>query len=309
MEKYFLYIIQSVILIILTPLFMGIIKKLKAFMRGYNGVPLLQIYYDLIKLLGKGRVISKTSSFITKIGPILSLSAAITAAFIVPVFYTNYNNFLGNIFIVIFLLAIVKFINTVIGLDSASTFGGMGSSRELFISMLAEPIMFIIIAFLYAETRSFNIYKITFINANVTKYSVEHIIAAAAFFILLLAENARMPVDNPETHLELTMIHEAMILDISGRNLAFLELSSAIKFMIFLTIFINSFIPFGIATSLSFLLLLKSLIVYIVKLIICLTVISIIETTSAKFRLFKIPEILAAAFSISIVAIAINYFI
>jgi formate hydrogenlyase subunit 4 len=309
MEKYLIYFLQSVLLIILTPLFMGIIKNIKAFIRGYRSVPVLQIYYDCMKLISKGRVISVNSSFITRIGPTLSFGAALTAAFIVPVFYTNPINTLGNMFVIIFILGIVKFINSLIGLDCASTFGGMGSSRELFISMLAEPIMFIMVAFLYLETLDFNVYGISYINSNVKTYSVAHIIAATSFFMLVLAENSRMPMDNPETHLELTMVHEAMILDLSGRDLAFVELASGIKLMVFLTLFINCFIPFGMAGAFSFILILKSLILYIIKLLICVAVISVIETTMAKFRLFRLPEILAAAFSIGIVAIAINYFV
>lgn len=309
MEKYLIYFIQSIFLIVLTPLFMGIIKKMKAFIRGYRGVPVFQIYYDCIKLFNKGRILSVNSSFITRIGPVISISAALTAAFIVPVFYVGADNLLGNMFVIVFLLGIVKFINSLIGLDSGSTFGGMGSSRELFISMLAEPVMFIMIAFLYLETLKFNVYSISFVNSKVLTYSIAHIIAATAFFILILAENARMPMDNPETHLELTMIHEAMILDISGRDLAYLELSGGFKLMVFLSIFINCFIPYGMATSFSVLLIFKSIIFYIVKLIICLILISVIETTNAKFRLFRLPEILAAAFSIGIVAIAINYFV
>lgn len=308
MEQYYIYIIQSIFLIILTPLFMGIIKSFKAFIRGYKGVSIFQVYYDCMKLFKKGRVLSRTSSFITQIGPVFSIAATLTAAFLIPVIYTGTHNFLGNIFIVIFTLSLVKFFNVLIGLDSASTFGGMGSSRELFVAMLSEPVMFIMIAFLYLETKSFNVYDISFINAHVPKYGVAHIIAATAFFIVLLAENARMPIDNPETHLELTMIHEAMILDISGRDLAFLELSSGIKLMVFLTIFINCFIPYGLATTLSLGIIIKSIAFYIIKLLICLFVISIIETMNAKCRLFRLQEILAAAFSISIVAIAINYF-
>jgi formate hydrogenlyase subunit 4 len=309
MEQYIIYVLQSTILLILTPLFMGLLKKMKAYIRGYSGVPIFQVYYDLQKLFNKGRVLSKHSSFITEIGPIICLTFAMAALFMIPVVYVGGGNYLGNIFIIIFLLAVVKFFNSLLGLDAASTFGGMGSSREMFISMLSEPIMFILIAFLYLETLNFNVFKIAFANSLVSTYDVGHIIAATGFFILVLAENARMPVDNPETHLELTMVHEAMLLDMSGRDLAFLELSSSIKLMVFLTLFINCFIPVGLAAELSLILIAKSIILYFIKLILCLFVISIIETTSAKFRLFRLPEVLAAAFSISIVAIAIRYFI
>lgn len=307
--NYLVYIFQSLVLLMLTPLFIGILKSLKAFLRGYSGFPVLQPYYDLKKLFNKGRVISKTSSFITEIAPILSITAAITAAFVIPVFYTGTNGYTGNLFMIIFLLSIVKFLSTLLGLDCASTFGGMGSNRELFISMFAEPVMFILVAFLYMETKTFNIFSITSFNSSITKYSISHIIGAIAFAVLLIAENARMPVDNPETHLELTMIHEAMILDISGRDLAFMEFASYTKLIVFITIFINCFFSVGIGTSLTALSLLTGFISYVVKIVFCLMVISIIETTMAKFRLLRIPEVLAAAFSISIVAVAINFFV
>lgn len=301
--------IQGLIIILLTPLFSGLIKSFKANIRGYKGPSIFQVYYDLAKLFRKSSVISNTSSFITIIGPMLSLAAAMTVALIIPSFYADSSGSLGNFFIVIFFLAIIKLCITLIGLDCASTFGGMGSSRELFISMFAEPIIFILIAFLYLETKSFNLHNIAIKNADTFNYGVAHIIAAAAFFVVILAENTRMPIDNPETHLELTMVHEAMILDLSGRELAFMELSSSIKLIAFLTIFINGFMPFGIATTLTLTALIKGILVYFIKLLICLFAISLIETTIAKSRLFRIPELLAMGFSISIVAIVIGNFI
>lgn len=309
MKTYILYFFQSLLLLLLTPLFVGMIKNFKAFFRGYTGPSIIQPYYLLIKLFRKGRVISKTSSIITKIAPIISLSSTIAVMFIIPVFYAGENNVLGNIFLIFFVLGIAKFLTTLLGLDCASTFGGMGSSREQFISMIAEPVMFILVTYLYMETKTFNIYNISSANALLTKYGVAHLIAALAFFVLIMVENSRLPVDNPETHLELTMIHEAMILDLSGKDLALIELASYSKLIIFLTIFINCFFPFGIATSITFISMGNGFIFYIIKLVICLILISFLESFIAKFKLFKIPELLTAAFSISLVAIAINYLV
>lgn len=302
-----IYMIQGLLLIALTPLLSGIIRKFKAFFRGYTGPSVFQPYYDLAKLFGKGQVLSRHSSFITVFGASISLAAAITTAFFIPVFYTASDNFPGNLFIIIFMLGIIKLMNSLIGLDAASTFGGMGSSRELFISMLAEPVMFILIAFLFLETKSFNISGISSING-IANYNASHIIAAVAFFILIIAENARVPVDNPETHLELTMVHEAMILDVSGSNLAFLELSSSIKLMVFFAIFINCFVPYGITASLQAGTILVSILLFCIKLIICSGIIAYVEANVAKFRLFRVPELLATAFSFSMLAITINYF-
>ena len=303
------YFIQSLILLFLTPLFVGLLKKFKAYVRGYQGPSIFQLYFDVIKLFKKDQVISNSSSFITKIGPLVSFAAAVTVAFCIPVFYAAPHNSFGNIFIIIFVIAIIKFFNSLIGLDGASTFGGMGSSRELFISMLTEPIMFILITFLYLETKTFNLFDISFINSHTAQNTVTHIIAAFAFFILILAENARIPVDNPETHLELTMVHEAMILDLSGKSLAYAELASSIKLIVFLTIFINAFMPAGMAATTAIPSLLVSFLLYSGKLILSLAVISIIETTMSKFRLFRAPELLASAYSIGIVAIIIKYYV
>lgn len=297
------------ILIIITPFFMGILKKFKAILRGYKGCSIFQVYYDYQRLFSKSRIRSNYSSFITEIGPILSLAAAITAAFIIPVIFTNGQISLGNIFIVIFIISIVKFLNTLIGLDCASTFGGMGSSRELFLSMLAEPIMFITIMFLYFENKSFNVFTISFTNSDIVSYGIGHILAALSFFILILTENARLPIDNPETHLELTMIHEAMILDLSGTDLAFVELASQIKFIVFLTIFINLFIPIEIATTIGVITILKAILFYFIKVLAILFIVAIIETSMAKSRLFRVPELLSAALSIGIAAISLNYFL
>lgn len=307
--QYIIYFVQSMLLLLLTPMFIGILKRLKAAIRGYTGASIFQPYYNIAKLFGKGKVISRTSSLITQIGPFISLVAAVAAALMIPVIYTGSGNFLGNIFIVVFILAIIKLFNVLQGLDCASTFGGMGSSRELFISAFAEPIVFIIVTFLYMETGQFNIYDIAAVNSAGFNFSVGHVLAAIAFFGVLLAENARMPVDNPETHLELTMVHEAMVLDLSGPDLACIELSSYVKLMVFITILVNCFFPYGIGTDITIASLITGMAAYIVKMLLSLVVIAFLETAIAKFRLFRVPEILAAALSLGIVAIAINYFI
>lgn len=297
------------ILIIATPIFMGILKKFKAILRGYKGSSIFQVYYDYQKLFSKGRIRSSHSSFITQIGPILSLGASITVVFMIPTFFSSGETYLGSLFLIIFMMSVIKFLNTLIGLDCASTFGGMGTSRELFLSMLAEPVMFLTIMFLYFENKSFNIFTISFNNSTEAFYGIGHILAAISFFILLLTENARLPIDNPETHLELTMIHEAMILDLSGTDLAFVEMASQIKLMIFLTIFINLFMPFGAATTLGVVTILKAAAVFFIKILVILFGISIIEISMTKSRLFRVPELLSAALSIAIAAISLNYFL
>lgn len=302
-------ILQSILIIALAPLFLGILKKIKANLRGYKGATIFQVYYDYSKLLSKSSIRSNYSSFITNIGPVLALSASITVAFMVPVFYADSNMTIGNLIIIVFLLGYVKFFNTLIGLECSSTFGGMGSSRELFLSMLVEPVIFTIIMFLYLEDKSFNVFTISAINASGSPVGIGNILAAVAFFMMLIVENSRLPIDNPETHLELTMIHEAMILDLSGRDLLFAEMSSNIKLTIFITLFINIFVPFGLTTVISPGLLLQSILFFIVKFILSLLILAFVEIMMAKSRLFRAPDLIAAAFSIVIAAIAINHFL
>jgi formate hydrogenlyase subunit 4 len=306
--KYAVYFIQSLMLLMLTPLFMGVIKNIKASIKGSKACPVLQPYYNIAKLFGKGRVLSSSSSFVTQIAPGLSLCACIAAAFMVPVFFNDGNQIAGNLFVIIFLLGVVKFFMTLLGLDSASAFGGMGSSRELFISMLAEPVMFLTVTFLYMETNSMNAFGISAAVSGTTGYGIANLIAAIGFAVLIVAENARIPVDNPETHLELTMVHEAMILDTSGRDLALMELASYVKLMVFVTVFINCFFPMGMTGTFAFVPVALSFISYIAKVLVVLGAISLVECSMAKFRLFRVPELLSAAFSLSLVAIVINFF-
>lgn len=301
------YFVQSILIIVLSPLFIGILKKMKATLRGYKGSSIVQTYYDLSKLLKKGRIISNKSSFITTIGPTVILSATITTAFFIPVFYTSMEKTFGNLFILMFAFGIVKMFTVLIGLDSSSTFGGMGSSRESFISMMAEPLILFLMIFLYVETNDFNVFHISFINSKTLHYDTAHLITMVTFVIAILAENARIPFDNPETHLELTMMHEAMILDLSGSDLAYVELSSYIKLIVYLIILINCFVPIGIATTFTISALLIGFITFIFKLLFCLLGIAIIETTFAKSRLFRGAELFPAMISMGIVAITLIY--
>jgi formate hydrogenlyase subunit 4 len=175
--------------------------------------------------------------------------------------------------------------------------------------MLAEPAMFLIIMFLYFQYGTFNIFEISAKNSLAVSHSVGDILAFVAFFIVLVVENARLPIDNPETHLELTMIHEAMVLDLSGRDLALVELASMIKFTIFIAMIVNIFFPIGIATSLSLLSVAEAAIFFLVKVCIILFVIAIIEVLIAKSRLFRAPDLIAVSFSLIIAAISFSRFI
>lgn len=282
---------------------------MKAFMRGYKGASIFQVYYDLVKLFRKETIRSNWSSFVTEIGPTVALGISMTCAFMVPVFFSSSNNVVGNMIVIVFLLGGIKLINTLFGLDSSSTFGGMGASRELFLSMLAEPVMFLVIMFLYFQYNSLNIFDIAIDNSQALSLSVGDILAFVSFFIVLLVENTRLPIDNPETHLELTMIHEAMVLDLSGRDLALVELASMVKFAVFIAMIVNIFIPFGIITSLSLISIAGAVVLFLLKTAVVLFVIALIEVLIAKSRLFRAPDLIAVSFSLIIAAISFRRFI
>lgn len=304
MIKYLMILIQTALLVGLAPLFVGVVRKFKAMLRGKKGTPLLQMYYDIWKLLQKGRIISVHASFITTLTPVISLVAIITASLFVPVFYVSPElGFTGDFILVIYLIAVIKFFNAHSGLDASSTFGGMGGSREMFISMLAEPAIFLGFVYIFLRSGELNL------NSAAASLNTKLVLAPAsiaaffAFFIILIMENARIPIDNPETHLELTMVHEAMILEYSGRDLALIELASSVKLLVFSTLFVNLFVGGGIAASLNPGGLLVALVVYLLKILALAFILSVLEVWSAKYRVFRMPDVGAMAVTSMFVAI------
>jgi formate hydrogenlyase subunit 4 len=284
------FILQVITIFLIAPLLIGWIKSLKMFMLYKKPVSPFQPYKNLYKLFFKEVIYSKESSQISKIAPFLILSPLILVIFLLPPIYSKsfYISFM-DAFTITGLISLSTFFLMLLGLDSASAFGGLGSSREAFISALVEPAMILTIFSVSLISHSIGIAHAV-INLNKLfpiDHSASFVLAAISFFILLLAENGRIPIDNPETHLELTMVHEAMILDISGANLAIVESASAIKFAIFTTLFATLFIPFG--TNLPFLF---AFLIFIFKLFVISTIVALIEINTAKLRLFKVPNLL-----------------
>ena len=284
------YILQIITLFLIAPFLTGLIKSIKMFMLYKKPVSPFQPYFDFYKLLFKEVIYSHESSVISKISPILILSPLVLVIFLLPPFYHNsfYISFM-DAFTITGLISLSTFFLMLLGVDSASSFGGLGSSREAFISTLVEPAMILTIFSVSLMANSIGIGKAAInLSSNFPlAHSASFVLAAISFFILLLAENGRIPIDNPETHLELTMVHEAMILDVSGTNLALIESASSIKYTIFATIFVTLFMPFG--ANLPFLL---SFVVFFLKLIFISIVIAMIEINTAKLRLFKVPNLL-----------------
>ena len=219
-------VLNALFVLFVSPLFISLIKKVKAYAQGRKGPSLLQTYYNLAKLMKKETVYSANSSWIMRITPLVNIAALLVASLFVPlIVIPQPTDLVGNVILFLYLLALAKFFMALSGLDAGSTFGGMGSSREMAISALIEPIIIVVfaaLAFAFKTTSIPDMFRGA-LTSNVLVDPVL-ILISISIFIVIIVESSRVPVDNPETHLELTMIHEAMILEQSGKNLAMMEL-------------------------------------------------------------------------------------
>lgn len=303
----FIWILQFIFVPAFSPLCIGIIKKLKAKMQNRNGASIFQPYNDLWKLLHKDEVISNDASWIFRVAPFIVFSITIVVGACIPLFAAFLkNSFTGDILFVVYGLAIGTFFLALSGIDTGSAFGGFGSSREMTVSALAEGgfIFSLLAASIVAGTT--NLFAISNIGMFEQSQSfISAIMALVGFFIVLLAETARFPFDNPATHLELTMIHEAMILEYSGKKLALMEWAAANKFVIFAALGANIFFPYGIAQNLSLSSVLIGLITLIGKIFIFCLVIAGLESCIPKLRFFRLPDLLVISFILSAIAIVL----
>ncbi len=295
-----------------SPLLVGVIRKVKARLQGRRGATVFQPYADIRKLLLKEVVVSENTSWIFRFTPYLLATTMLLSALIVPVLTTRTPlGFMGNIIALMYLFLLGTFFLALAGLDAGSAFGGMGSSREVAIAALAEPTVLIAIfgIALRAETTSLDGIITRFAADPLLMLNAGHLLAFFAFFIVALAENGRLPVDNPATHLELTMIHEAMILEYSGRHLALVEWAAAMKLFVFLTLLSNLFFPWGVALTNAPVVLLAAFLALAVKLLLFAGAIALVETSVAKLRLFRVPELLAGSFTVALLALVTSFFL
>lgn len=289
-------IFQALLILALAPLLTGFLRQLKCLLQNRSRPPLFQPYYNLRKLFSKQITIAKNASFVFQLAPYLIFVITFVACCGIPFFMVGSNVF-GDAIVLVGLLALARFILTLAGLDIGTTFGGMGSSREMLISSLGEPAMLIALFTLATMAHSTNLGSI------VAHFAQSKIMLSTSLFFTLLgfslvavAETGRIPVDNPATHLELTMVHEAMILEYSGYHLALLEWSAQIKFMLYCVLLINLFFPWGIALHLSITSLIAGIGLMAVKLVILCGILAVAEINLAKLRLFRVPGLLNAAF-------------
>ncbi len=291
--------LQLIFFVAAAPLLSGLINKIKNNLRLRKGQSIFQPYYNLAKLFLKGEVVSETASWIFKVTPWVVFSAALCAAMLIPVFISaSPAHGLGDFLALIFIFALGRFFLALAALDAGSSFGGMGSSREMFISSLAEPALCLVIFSVSLQFGSTDISAFS----GMHMVSVSSVVAALALFLVTIAETSRIPVDNQETHLELTMVHEAMVLEYSGPSLALLEWSAYIKQMIFFFLIAQIVFPISLPFFGSLAQTSIWVIWYLARIIVIAVIVALVEVSVAKMRLFRVADFLGFAFVLGVVA-------
>ena len=294
-------LLNTAFVVLISPLFISLIKKVKAYLQGRQGPPLFQTYYSLSKLLKKETVYSNNASLIIRITPYINIVCVIVASLFVPiVFIPGMSAGFGNVILFLYLLVCAKFFMALAGLDAGSTFGGMGSSREMTFSAVIEPVIIIVFAALGLLLKTTNLYQMfaTSLQSSLL-INPSTLLISLSLFIILIVESSRIPVDNPETHLELTMIHEAMLLEYSGPDLAMMEMSHAVKQTLLMAVLINVLFPWGLTATPTILSVSISIIAFIAKGVFLATAVGIFESLFAKSRLFRLPNLFMLAFFFS----------
>lgn len=303
------WILQLVLVPLVSPFFIGMTKKLKAQFQNRQGASVFQPYKDLWKLLHKDEVMSNDASVIFHIAPFIVFSVTIIVGASIPLFAHFIKNALtGDMLLIVYTLAIGTFFLALAGFDIGGAFGGFGSSREMTISALAEGGLIFSFLTVALINHSSNLFTIAASNPFMhSHYFLSLTLAMGGFFIVLLAETARYPFDNPATHLELTMMHEAMILEYSGKRLALMEWAAANKLVIFSALLGNLFFPFGLATSTNIVSLIIGVSSFMFKGAVVSIIIALIESSIAKFRFFRLPDLLMVSFILNIIAIGLIF--
>ncbi|MGZ8237403.1 MAG: respiratory chain complex I subunit 1 family protein [Methylobacter sp.] len=291
-------VIQTLLFVALAPLLAGWLKVCKCYLQNRKAPPLLQPYRDLIKLTNKQPVIAEQASWVFTRAPYIIFSATMLAASVVPLIAVDLpTSASADVIVMVGFFAFARFFLALAGLDIGTAFGGMGSSREMTISSLAEPAMLMAVFTLAMTASTTNLsVAITHVLNEGLVLRPSFLFALFALILVAVAETGRVPIDNPATHLELTMIHEAMILEYSGRHLALIEWASQLKLMIYGVLIANIFLPWGIAETFSFEALAYGLLAILAKLAVLAVLLALSETLVAKMRLFRVQEYLSFAY-------------
>lgn len=297
-------IISILIILLLAPMFAGLVNKLKAIFTGRIGAPIFQPYYDLKRLIRKETINANSSSFISAISPVINFVAVVIAAGMLPIGLARpLISFEGDIILFAYVLGLARFFQIIAAMDIGSSFEGMGAAREAAFAVFAEPIFFFTlgsIAFMSGLTSIYDIYHSIRLD-NIT-YIIFIIVCSTSAFILAVTECSRMPVDDPNTHLELTMIHEVMILDNSGIDLFLYQYSSYIKLFIYAILETSFFYPFGVKSYTV------GIIIFVVVIAVLSITLAVVETITSRFKMKNIPQYLLFATAIGILNLLIYTF-
>jgi formate hydrogenlyase subunit 4 len=300
---------QMLLVLLLAPLLLGYTRKVKARLLRRRGPPLLQPYRDLLRLIRKEAVLAQNASWLFRSGPYMIFSATWVAASLIPTFATGLLfSWVGDLIVIAALLGSARFFLALAGMDVGTSFGGIGSSREMMFATLAEPAMIMIAFTLALVAGSTQLSQVAQFMLASGSLRVSLGLVLVAFVIVALAENARIPVDNPATHLELTMVHEAMVLEYSGRHLAVIELASALKLLLYLSLIACIFVPWGLAPAgSSWASYAVGMVSYLGKLAVGGFLLVLFETSIAKMRVFRVPDFLGVALMLGLLGMLLLF--
>jgi formate hydrogenlyase subunit 4 len=296
---------QMLLVLLLSPLLTGFVRKLKARLLRRQGPPLLQPYRDLIRLMRKDVVLAESASWLFRVIPYIVFAGTWVAASLVPTFRGGLLfSWSADLIAIIALIGSARFFQALAGLDVGTSFGGIGSSREVMIASLAEPAMLMIVFTLALVAGSTQLSTmVAYMLSSEVGLRVSLGLALIALIMVAIAENARIPIDNPATHLELTMVHEAMVLEYSGRHLALIDLSAELKLLLYVSVIACLFTPWGIAgADAGAQAIAVGVASYLGKLAAGGFLLAVFETAIAKMRVFRVPAFLGAALMLSLLA-------
>jgi formate hydrogenlyase subunit 4 len=301
---------QMLLVLLLAPALTGLVRKVKARLLRRQGPPLIQPYLDLVRLMRKEVVLAENASWLFRVIPYITFAATWVAAALVPTFKTGLMfSWSADLIAIIALIGSARFFLALAGLDVGTSFGGIGSSREVMIASLAEPAMLMItftLALIAGSTQLSTMAE--YMLSPEVGLRVSLGLAVIALVMVAIAENARIPVDNPATHLELTMVHEAMVLEYSGRHLALIDLTASLKLALYLSLIACLFVPWGMAdVDASASTLAVGAVTYVTKLAIGGCLLALFETAIAKMRVFRVPEFLGAALMLGLLAALLRF--
>jgi formate hydrogenlyase subunit 4 len=288
--------------LLLAPLLAGVISRTKAFFAGRHGQPVLQLYWDIATLLRKGATYSRTTTWVFRAGPVAGLAATVLALALVPMGGVPAAlRFPGDLVLFAYLLGLARFMTVVAALDTGSSFEGMGASREVLFAALAEPALLLGLAALCLETRSLSLSEVYAAVSTTTwrQQGPALALVAVALGIVLLAEAARIPVDDPTTHLELTMIHEVMVLDHGGPDLAFILCGSALKLWSLGALLVGFAVPVRSGNALL------DVAAFVAGMIALAILVGVVESSMARLRLVRVPKLLVGAAALAVLAVVL----